>query len=72
MAKHSQKGDYHAYNYSDLPVFDIIFGTFKNPAGYEEDTGFYQGASARIIDMLLFRDVTKPAKEQRKEEFDFV
>jgi len=55
---HHGKG-LHKYNYSDLPVFDIIFGTFRNPKGYEMDTGFYDGASARIIDMLLCRDVSK-------------
>lgn len=28
----------HTYNYSDLPVFDILFGTFKNPAEYAPET----------------------------------
>ena len=50
----------HRYNYADLPVYDMIFGTFRNPADYEMETGFYAGASARIGDMLLFRDVSKP------------
>lgn len=50
----------HAYNYADLPVFDMIFGTFRNPACYEHETGFYNGASSRIGDMLLFREVDKP------------
>jgi sterol desaturase/sphingolipid hydroxylase (fatty acid hydroxylase superfamily) len=55
----------HARNYSDLPIFDILFGTFENPAGYELETGFYDGASARVIDMLLLRDVTTPASESQ-------
>jgi len=50
----------HRYNYADLPVFDVLFGTFRNPAGFELDTGFYPGASARVVDMLLFRDVSRP------------
>lgn len=50
----------HRYNYADLPVFDMIFGTFRNPAGYEMQTGFYDGASSRILEMLAFRDVSKP------------
>jgi sterol desaturase/sphingolipid hydroxylase (fatty acid hydroxylase superfamily) len=54
---HHGKG-LHKYNYSDLPIFDIIFGTFRNPKGYEMDTGFYDGASAKIVDMLLWRDVS--------------
>ncbi|WP_444998453.1 sterol desaturase family protein [Aliikangiella sp. IMCC44359] len=48
----------HRYNYSDLPIFDIIFGTFKNPEEFVNQNGFYDGASARIPDMLLFRDVS--------------
>src|SRR5690606_28120758 len=48
----------HKYNYSDLPLFDIIFGTFKNPKNFEHNTGFYNGASARVWDMLRGRDVT--------------
>lgn len=55
---HHGKG-LHKYNYSDLPIFDMVFGTFRNPNGYEMDTGFYDGASAKIIDMLLCRDVSE-------------
>jgi hypothetical protein len=46
----------HAYNYSDLPLFDILFGTFRNPESYVPQTGFYKGASSRITDMLLCKD----------------
>src|SRR6476620_4171549 len=56
---HHAKG-IHAYNYSDLPLFDMLFGTFRNPKKYEHETGFYNGASSRIVDMLLFREVDKP------------
>lgn len=49
----------HRYNYSDLPVFDILFGTFHNPETYEHEAGFYPGASDRVVDMLLFKDVSK-------------
>ncbi len=59
---HHGKG-LHRYNYSDLPIFDILFGTFRNPDTYEIETGFYPGASARILDMLRFRDVSEPASE---------
>lgn len=53
----------HKYNYSDLPLFDIIFGTFKNPADFDYDTGFYHGASNRIADMLRGKDVSTPETE---------
>lgn len=57
-AVHHAKG-VHAYNYSDLPLFDMLFGTFRNPSKYVEETGFYPGASSRVKDMLLFRDIEK-------------
>lgn len=63
---HHEKG-VHAYNYSDLPLFDIIFGTFRNPKEFVKETGFYPGASSEIGKMLLFKDITsEPAK--RKEQ----
>ncbi len=55
---HHQK-NVHAYNYSDLPLFDIIFGTFNNPKNFAKETGFYDGASSRVSDMLMFKDVYK-------------
>lgn len=58
--------DIHGYNYSDLPIFDILFGTFKNPDAHYAETGFYDGASGRILDMLMFKDVSKPASAAKK------
>lgn len=54
----------HGSNYSDLPLFDMLFGTFQNPESYTHETGFYEGASGRMKDMLLFKDVSRPAKEK--------
>jgi sterol desaturase/sphingolipid hydroxylase (fatty acid hydroxylase superfamily) len=53
---HHERG-VHASNYSDLPIFDIAFGTFRNPDEFQE-TGFYPDASARVADMLLWRDIS--------------
>lgn len=55
---HHAKG-IHKYNYTDLPVIDMIFGTFKNPKGYEHETGFYHGASTKVKEMLFFKDITR-------------
>jgi sterol desaturase/sphingolipid hydroxylase (fatty acid hydroxylase superfamily) len=52
----------HKYNYSDLPVIDMIFGTFRNPENFAKETGFYDGASQRIGDMLIFKDVSRPGE----------
>jgi sterol desaturase/sphingolipid hydroxylase (fatty acid hydroxylase superfamily) len=60
----------HRYNYSDLPLFDIIFGTFRNPKDFEHDTGFYHGASSRIWDMLRGKDVTTPERRGPRETVD--
>lgn len=48
----------HSYNYSDLPLWDMLFGTFRNPENFQDKHGFYDGASERIPEMLIFRDVT--------------
>jgi sterol desaturase/sphingolipid hydroxylase (fatty acid hydroxylase superfamily) len=50
----------HRYNYSDLPLWDMVFGTFRNPAAMEKEVGFYEGASDRVLSMLAFRDVSEP------------
>jgi sterol desaturase/sphingolipid hydroxylase (fatty acid hydroxylase superfamily) len=58
-SRHHARG-IHSSNYADLPVLDILFGTFHNPLTFEREAGFYDGASRRIHDMLLFRDVSNP------------
>ncbi len=39
------------------PLFDLLFGTFKNPKDFAAEQGFYDGASARVVDMLRGHDV---------------
>lgn len=56
---HHQRG-VHSGNFADLPVFDIVFGTFVNPEDFRDDVGFYDGASARVLDMHRGRDVSEP------------
>lgn len=58
---HHAKG-VHAHNYSDLPLFDIIFGTFRNPKDFSTETGFYDGASIRIVEMMSFKDINTEKK----------
>ncbi len=50
----------HRDNYADVPVFDMLFGTFDNPRDFAPENGFYDGASLRLRDMLLFRDIAEP------------
>ena len=67
-AVHHAKG-VHAFNYSDLPLFDIVFGTFRNPKEYVEETGFYIGASSRVKEMLSFRDVSVAETNNQKSTY---
>ena len=53
---HHQRG-VHQWNYSDLPLWDIVFHTFRNPAEFAAEAGFHDGASAKIPQMLMFQDV---------------
>jgi len=53
----------HAFNYADLPLWDIAFRTFRNPEHFEVETGFYDGASSRIAEMLVGRDVATPKRQ---------
>lgn len=47
----------HKMNYGDITLFDILFGTFHNPKFGAEETGFYYGASNRVTDMLMGKDI---------------
>jgi len=58
----------HSGNFADLPVFDIVFGTFFNPRTFAPATGFYEGASARLADMLLWRDASTPRADAAAAE----
>jgi sterol desaturase/sphingolipid hydroxylase (fatty acid hydroxylase superfamily) len=59
----------HEFNYANLPLWDIVFGTFRNPRSVEGfRAGFWNGASARLLDMLCFRDVSQPPRRTEEEE----
>lgn len=47
----------HNYNYSDLPLWDRIFGTYKDTTEFTDRCGFPDGAEQRIPEMLIFKDV---------------
>jgi sterol desaturase/sphingolipid hydroxylase (fatty acid hydroxylase superfamily) len=57
----------HRYNYSDLPLWDMVFGTFRNPHRLQAGPcGFYPGASGRLMALLLGRDVSTPPDSDRE------
>ncbi|MBI2803345.1 MAG: sterol desaturase family protein [Gammaproteobacteria bacterium] len=49
----------HARNYSDLPLWDMVFGSFHNPQTFEGKIGFQLHSGPSITDLLLMCDVNK-------------
>ena len=55
-ALHHQRG-VHRYNYADLSIIDMLFGTFRNPRTWDEQAGFFDGSASRLGDMLRGHDI---------------
>lgn len=55
---------HHTNNFADLPVWDWLFGTFKNPRGWNGRCGFDAWREERFDDMLAFRDVDNAAADK--------
>jgi len=47
----------HCPNYSDIPFFDILGGTFENPEYYNEQCGFTPKKEDQRFNMIFFKDV---------------
>lgn len=61
-AIHHERG-IHGFNYANLPAWDLLFGTFRNPQSWQGLAGFYSGASEQTLRMLCGHDI---AKEQSR------
>jgi len=48
---------FHDYNFADLPLIDLAFGTFRNPRQFMGECGFDAGADRRLGAMLALQDV---------------
>lgn len=55
---HHQLG-VHKYNYSDLTLWDRMFGTFKDTEDFVSRCGFPKDNETHLTKMLLFKDVYK-------------
>jgi sterol desaturase/sphingolipid hydroxylase (fatty acid hydroxylase superfamily) len=62
---HHQRGR-HFSNFSDLPFWDMLFGTFKNPKKSDTVCGFRPEREERLLDMMLFKNVNDPYKPGKK------
>ena len=61
---HHERG-IHGFNYANLPLWDLVFGTFRNPHDWHAVAGFYTGASQRTWEMLIGRDISRdPARTE--------
>ena len=47
----------HAWNYGDLPAWDLLLGIFRNPMQFKGPCGFESPADRKLGSMLAFRDV---------------
>lgn len=56
---HHQEG-VHSYNYADLPLWDMLFGTFRNPRNWAKSCGFGPEREPRLLEMLMGRDLDRP------------
>lgn len=57
---HHQQG-WHWQNFADLPLWDMLFGTFHNPRRIDRPCGFAGDAERRLGAMLMFLDVHREA-----------
>jgi sterol desaturase/sphingolipid hydroxylase (fatty acid hydroxylase superfamily) len=55
-AVHHQRG-VHAFNYGGLALWDVVFGTYRNPPERGAEAGFWDGASRRLGALLFGGDV---------------
>jgi sterol desaturase/sphingolipid hydroxylase (fatty acid hydroxylase superfamily) len=58
---------WHRNNYSDLPLWDMLFGTFENPSTQPTPCGFSAYAERRLFSMLLGRDVSGGPAQPRSD-----
>lgn len=62
--------DVHSFNYSDIPIWDRIFGTYRDTRSFTPRCGFPEGAEQRFSEMLYFKDVYTDAATQPARAID--
>lgn len=56
---HHQKGK-HFNNFSDIPLWDMLFGTFYNPKKMDGECGFAGERETKLTEMMFFKNVNNP------------
>jgi sterol desaturase/sphingolipid hydroxylase (fatty acid hydroxylase superfamily) len=49
----------HWYNFSDIPLWDMMFGTFYNPQTWQYQCGLGADNERRLLEMLIGRDLRR-------------
>ena len=49
--------DVHRYNYADIPLWDRLFGTYRDTTEFVAHCGFPRDNERKLLKMLAFRDV---------------
>jgi sterol desaturase/sphingolipid hydroxylase (fatty acid hydroxylase superfamily) len=57
---------HHTQNFADLPLWDMLFGTYENPHQAPSRCGYEDWREDRFEDHLAFRDVHAPGAESRE------
>ncbi len=52
----------HHYNYADLPLWDILFGTFRNPRVRDGRCGFGDSQEDRLIKLRCGRNISSATR----------
>ena len=59
--------DAHKYNFSDSPIWDRLFGAYKDTRTFTERCDFPEGAEHKLPEMLIFKDVYQSQTENAKQ-----
>lgn len=63
---HHQEGK-HYNNFSDLPLWDMLFGTYENPKEKKSDPcGFCESRERKFVKILIFQNVNDPYTKGRR------
>ena len=66
MHKIHHKEGVHYNNFSDLPLWDMLFSTYENPKEREEDAcGFCEERERNFRKILTFKNVNNPYKKEK-------
>lgn len=62
---HHQLGK-HYNNFSDLPIWDMMFGTFENPRHRDMACGFKDDREHKLVEMMFFKNVNNAYKGKKR------